>query len=221
MSKDRARPTFSLIRTIRKFFVSAFVVFTFVAYAVHERFGASAGAAGALVPTPTSAITQQVASAPQPSPTVLQVTRETPQTVPTLPPTAGPPTSAAAATLPATVAPPTPAAAATAPATIAPAVAASESQYKDGEYTGDSADAYYGEVKVKATIQAGKITDVQFLAYPNDRRTSIRINSVAVPDLTTEAIQAQSASVDIISGATLTSEAFVQSLQSALKAAKS
>jgi uncharacterized protein with FMN-binding domain len=73
---------------------------------------------------------------------------------------------------------------------------------------------------VRAIIQDGRIMDVQFLEYPQDRRTSARINSRAVPALRREAIQAQNAQVDIISGATLTSEAFIQSLQSALDQAK-
>lgn len=93
-------------------------------------------------------------------------------------------------------------------------------KYKDGEYTGDNVDAYYGNVQVKTTIQNGKITDVQFLDYPRDRRTSERINSEAMPYLKSEAIQAQSAVVDIVSGATQTSLAFKQSLQSALLKAK-
>ncbi len=96
-----------------------------------------------------------------------------------------------------------------------------KSLYKDGEFTGDSVDAYYGNVQVKAVIQNGKISDVQFLDYPHDRSTSVRINSQATPQLTSEAISAQSANVDIISGATATSEAFIQSLQSALNKAKS
>lgn len=91
---------------------------------------------------------------------------------------------------------------------------------KDGKYTGDSADAYYGNVQVKITVSSGKITDVQFLDYPQDRRTSVFINSQAIPYLKTEAIQAQSANVDVISGATQTSLAFIQSLQSALAQAK-
>ena len=91
---------------------------------------------------------------------------------------------------------------------------------KDGTFTGSEVDAYYGLVKVQTTIKAGKITDVQFLEYPQDRRTSQRINSFAVPNLQQEAIQAQTANVDVISGATLTSEAFTVSLQSALDAAK-
>ncbi len=88
--------------------------------------------------------------------------------------------------------------------------------YKDGQYTGSIADAFYGNVQVKVTISGGKITDVQFLDYPHDRGTSIEINSQAMPYLKQEAIAAQSASVDIVSGATQTSGAFQISLASAL-----
>jgi uncharacterized protein with FMN-binding domain len=91
--------------------------------------------------------------------------------------------------------------------------------YKDGQYAGNVTNAFFGNVQVKAIIQGGKITDVQWLEYPNDRRTSQEINAQATPWLKTEAIQAQSAQVDIISGATLTSEAFIQSLGSALNQA--
>ncbi len=88
--------------------------------------------------------------------------------------------------------------------------------YKDGQYTGTAADAYYGYIQVQAVISGGKLTDVQFLQYPNDRRNSVEINSQAMPSLKQEAIQAQSAHVDTVSGATDTSLAFVQSLSSAL-----
>ncbi|MCX6782570.1 MAG: FMN-binding protein [Candidatus Levybacteria bacterium] len=91
---------------------------------------------------------------------------------------------------------------------------------KNGEYIGALTDAYYGNVQVKAVIQNGKIADVQFLQYPNDRRTSIEINTQAMPYLKQEAIQAQNANVDIVSGATQTSRAFRESLQSALDKAK-
>lgn len=95
------------------------------------------------------------------------------------------------------------------------------SGYKDGTYQGDPADAFYGNIQVQATISNGRITNIQFLQYPNDRGTSIAINSQADPMLAQEAIQAQSANVDIISGATDSSLAFVQSLQSVLDKAKS
>jgi uncharacterized protein with FMN-binding domain len=97
---------------------------------------------------------------------------------------------------------------------------ASSGQYRDGTYTGLTANAFYGQVQVQVTIANGKITSVTFLNYPQDRRTSARINSYAVPQLQSEAVQAQSANVDIVSGATLTSEAFMQSLQSALNSAQ-
>jgi len=92
--------------------------------------------------------------------------------------------------------------------------------YKDGTYTGSSADAFYGNIQVQAVISGGKITDVQFLQYPNDRSRSIAINTLAMPNLKQEAIQAQSANVNIVSGATDSSNAFVQSLSSALSQAK-
>jgi uncharacterized protein with FMN-binding domain len=62
---------------------------------------------------------------------------------------------------------------------------------------------------------------VQFLQAPNAHGHSVEINSVADPMLAQEAIQAQSAKVDIVSGATDSSDAFIQSMQSALNKAKS
>lgn len=94
------------------------------------------------------------------------------------------------------------------------------SLYKDGTYTGSVADAYYGYVQVQVVIAAGKISDVTFLQYPSDQSTSRFINSQAMPMLKQEAIAAQSAQVDIVSGASDTSMAFVQSLSSALSNAK-
>src|SRR5258708_21704051 len=88
--------------------------------------------------------------------------------------------------------------------------------YKDGSYTGSVADAHWGNIQVKAVIQNGKITDVVFLQYPSDLGHSIEINQFADPRLTAEAISAQSANVDIITGATDTSDAFIQSLSDAL-----
>lgn len=88
--------------------------------------------------------------------------------------------------------------------------------YKDGTYTGKITDAFYGNYQVKAIIAGGKISDIQFLLYPNDRGTSIEINTQAMPILKQEAITSQNASVDIVTGATQSSIAFKQSLQSAL-----
>lgn len=92
--------------------------------------------------------------------------------------------------------------------------------YKDGTFVGLVADAYYGNVQVKATIRGGGLTDVAFVQYPDTHDTSIMINQQAMPYLRQEALQSQSANVNIISGATFTSEAFIQSLASALNQAK-
>lgn len=96
---------------------------------------------------------------------------------------------------------------------------ANTGKYKNGTYTGSVADAFYGNVQVQVTISGGQITDVQFLQYPSDRQTSIMINSQAMPYLKQEAIAAQSAQVAGVSGATATSQAFIQSLSSALSQA--
>ncbi len=92
--------------------------------------------------------------------------------------------------------------------------------YKDGLYSGDSVDAYYGNIKVQAKIQDGKISDVIFLDYPKDQTNSIKINTEATRQLKNEVIAAQSANVDVISGATETSSAFILSIESALSKAK-
>ncbi len=91
--------------------------------------------------------------------------------------------------------------------------------YKDGSYTGRTADAYYGDVQVRVAIAGGKIANVTFLRYPNTHSTSVYINRQAMPYLQQEAIKSQSANVDTISGATYTSQAFIQSLSSALSQA--
>jgi len=180
-------------RTVRKFSVSAFVACTFVAYALHERLPSPQGVNSASAPAPAVPAPQQAQASPPMAPSATEGA---------VAPTAAPaqPTANAA------------------PAPTAPAQPLG--QYRDGDYTGTTVDAHYGLVQVQATITQGKLADVQFLQYPNDRRTSIRINSTAIPTLQQEAIQAQSANVDIISGATLTSQAFAQSLQVALTSAK-
>lgn len=92
--------------------------------------------------------------------------------------------------------------------------------YKNGTYTGKSSDAIYGYIQVRATISASKLTAVDFLDYPHDRDNSVEINNFAMPRLKEQAIQAQSAQVDGVSGATDTSQAFMASLGDALSQAK-
>lgn len=210
----------SFIRTIRKLFVSAFVVVTFVAYALHERFvhpNANIDAAGS---APVAAITRQIPSAQI---RLATPTSTTPAQALASTSTNQEPADIATATPDQLVLVPTPTPPTLPTPTDQPLPTPTESAnglYKDGTYTGAEANAYYGWVQVEAVIQNGQIADVQFVEYPQDRRTSQRINSRAVPALQTEAVQAQSANVDMISGATLTSRAFIESLQSALDAAK-
>jgi uncharacterized protein with FMN-binding domain len=101
--------------------------------------------------------------------------------------------------------------------TSTPSTAATPaSTYLDGEYTGDAANAYYGDVRVKATIIDGVLADIEVLDYPDRDRTSQRINDDVLPELKQAAIESQSAEIDVISGATLKSKAFITSLTSAL-----
>ncbi len=92
--------------------------------------------------------------------------------------------------------------------------------YRNGAYVGDVTDAFYGPMQVRAIIQGGRITDVKFLQYPKDRQTSISINTAAIPILIQETIQAQSADISGVSGASASSPAYIQSLQSALDQAR-
>src|SRR5512146_1209385 len=147
-NKRSARPI-GFFQSVRKLLLSAFVVFSFIAYVLHERHLGAAASTGVPGPIPTqvtgTAIPSQGNSAPNPA-----------------------------------------------------------FHYRNGTYTGPSVDVFYGLVQVQAVIQNGQIANVQFLQYPNDRRTSAEINTQVMPWLTQEAIQAQSANVDLITGATLT-----------------
>ena len=91
--------------------------------------------------------------------------------------------------------------------------------YNDGTYIGDSAFAYNDNVQVKVIISNSRISDIQFVQYPTSGRSG-RISSLSLPTLKQEAIQAQSANINAVSGASYTSPAFIQSLTSALDQAK-
>ena len=93
--------------------------------------------------------------------------------------------------------------------------------YKDGVYTGTTGSAsQYGDVQVKVTVSGGKITTIDVIKFPNTPGNTTKISNESLPVLKQEAITAQSAKVDNITGATQTTEGFVQSLQSALDQAK-
>jgi uncharacterized protein with FMN-binding domain len=88
--------------------------------------------------------------------------------------------------------------------------------YTDGTATGSVVSTRFGDVQVEVTISGGAIADVTALRLPDRDGRSQRIASVAEPILREEALTAQSAAIDLLSGATYTSEAYAHSLQSAL-----
>jgi uncharacterized protein with FMN-binding domain len=92
----------------------------------------------------------------------------------------------------------------------------SSSQSASKTTQGDVAQTPYGPLQVEITTSGGKVTDVSILQYPNSNGTDQQINSYALPRLIDETLKAQSAQVDMVSGATYTSNGYLQSLQSAL-----
>jgi uncharacterized protein with FMN-binding domain len=83
-------------------------------------------------------------------------------------------------------------------------------------YTGDSASTRWGPVQVQITVAGGTITDVSVVDYPQENGKDQQINARALPVLVQETLDAQSADIDMVSGATVTSDGYVESLQSAL-----
>ncbi|WP_433206947.1 FMN-binding protein [Dactylosporangium sp. CS-047395] len=86
-------------------------------------------------------------------------------------------------------------------------------------FDGSVAATRWGDVQVRITVDGGKVTDVTALTYPAGNRRDQEINAYALPRLRTEALAAQSADIDSVSGATVTSEGYKESLQAALDAA--
>ncbi len=74
----------------------------------------------------------------------------------------------------------------------------------------------WGPVQVELALKSGTITDVSVLQYPSGNPQDDQINSYALPILIQNTLDAQSAQIDMVSGATVTSVGYVQSLQSAL-----
>ena len=122
-------------------------------------------------------------------------------TAPTSTVPAGPSTT----TLPAASGPPGPG------STTAPTAASAQRTV-----TGNVFSNPYGDVQVAVVLNGTQIVNVNALQMPHDRSRSADISSQAAPLLHDEVIQAQSAQIDTIGGATYTSESYAQSLQSAL-----
>lgn len=111
-----------------------------------------------------------------------------------------------------------PAATTTTPTTTASgttATKASTSTYT-GTVTGTAADTRWGPVQVRVTLASGRITAVDVIQQPDGNHKDQEINADAVPQLVSETLEAQSTQIDMVSGATVTSDGYVQSLQSAL-----
>lgn len=85
-----------------------------------------------------------------------------------------------------------------------------------GTFTGAAVETRYGAVQVEITVENGVITSSQAIQYPNRDRHDQQINAYAVPVLNSEAVDAQSADIDSVSGATFTSVGYARSLQSAI-----
>ena len=195
---------------MKKYIVSTFVIFTFAVYALYQHIvgvgdlavannNVSDPTANVIVADNTNSNSQTPTDTPTPSVVPTKVITKVTTSVP----------------VHTKVTPVVP----VAPKPTPVKVITNTGMYKDGQYTGVSADAYYGNIQVEATISGGRLTDVQFLDHPQDRGTSIRINNRAMPILRQEAIQAQSGNVSIVSGATDSSGAFRQSMTSALNQA--
>ncbi len=115
--------------------------------------------------------------------------------------------------------------AADAPATPTPSASATDSagssssgsqKSSAGTFTGEVAQTRWGPVQVEITVKNGKITTAQAVQYPNGNGRDQEINAYAVPALNQATVSAQSAQIDALSGATVTSDGYIQSLQSAI-----
>ena len=96
------------------------------------------------------------------------------------------------------------------------ASAATSASPASGTATGDAVDTQYGAAQVRVTVENGRITKIEPLQLQADEPRSVEISSSAEPILQQEALTAQSADIDAVSGATFSSASYAQSLQSAL-----
>jgi uncharacterized protein with FMN-binding domain len=128
-----------------------------------------------------------------------------------------PPETSSAGTTPSSAATTAPSSSSTASSSAGSSSTAASSA--SGTYTGDAVETRWGTVQVQITVKDGKITAAEAVQYPNENPKDQQINAYAVPQLNSEAVAAQSASIDAVSGATVTSDGYIESLQSAIDAA--
>ena len=169
-------------------------------------------ASGIVTPAPPTPDAAPVPRAPAPTPAATSVLPTTPTTSRTTRQrTSVTPTAAAPATA-------APRASAARRASQAPAVTPSH-RPRTVTVNGTPASTRYGPVQVQITVTDGRITAAQAITYPRSDHREQEINDPAVPQLNQETLQAQSAAIDSVSGATFTSAGYQQSLQSALDTA--
>ncbi|HET7477435.1 MAG TPA: FMN-binding protein [Dermatophilaceae bacterium] len=92
----------------------------------------------------------------------------------------------------------------------------SQQQPQTKTYTGDVVQTRWGPVQVELTVTGGRVTAADAVQYPDGNRRDAEINSYALPILSQQVLDRQSAQVDTVSGATVTSDGYRQSLQSAI-----
>jgi uncharacterized protein with FMN-binding domain len=181
---------------------------------------------GALFVGSLTACADQSSPAPSVEPSAAPVTVIAPNatSAPAAQPTAQPTAAASATSAPVATASPTetPAPAPTEAPTETPVLAPTEApaatgRYKDGEYLGAVVRAdRWGNLQVRAIIEGGQLVKIDVIEYPRSTRRSDLISRAALPTLVSEAIENQTAEVNIVSRATDTCVAFVASLEAAL-----
>jgi uncharacterized protein with FMN-binding domain len=92
----------------------------------------------------------------------------------------------------------------------------SDASAGSGTFTGDEAPTRWGPVQVRIVVLNGRITQAETIEYPNGNHRDQEINSWALPQLQDATVRANSAGIDTLSGATVTSQGYLASLQSAL-----
>src|SRR5919112_3976057 len=106
--------------------------------------------------------------------------------------------------------------AATAAPSTTPSSSAAAGDGSAKTVTGDAVDTRWGPVQVQITVTGGTVTAGHAVEDPPNNPRDVQINAFAIPQLDQEATAAKSAQIDMVSGATVTSEGYLQSLQSAL-----
>lgn|GEM_PF-530358 len=91
----------------------------------------------------------------------------------------------------------------------------------EGSFTGGASTTRFGPARVRLTATEGLIGDVHVISYPDSNGQDRQINQKAVPRLVSETVDAQSAHIDMVTGAPFASRGYISSLQSAIDQAPS